>query len=151
MYLVNNLKNNYDNIHVSSRGFVDSGCTVRCCGDRFLVSYKTPALNGICVGQPDVTTMCSSHISLLPMPRFSLAACFAHVLPVMKGRCLVSVGHIFDDGFAVKFDSTHVYLQKVRLILIGNRDPESGLYYIDLTHPSIHPSSKNPHPSPWSH
>ena len=111
-YLVNNLKNNYDNIHVSSRSCVDSGCTLYCCGDRVLITDKTAVLNVICVVQPDDTTMWSYHIALLPIPQLLLTARGIHVLPFMKDRWLVSVGQLCDDGFSINFYATQVYLQK---------------------------------------
>ena len=56
----------------------------------------------------------------------------------------MSVGQIFDDGFAVHFDANHVYLQKVRLLLIGNRYPSTGLYHIDFDTPTHPPQIDNP-------
>ena len=50
----------------------------------------------------------------------------------------MSVGKLCDDGSDVNFDARHVYL-KSRLILIGNIDHMSGLYYIEFytpTHPT---------------
>ena len=127
------------NIHVSSRGCLDSGCTVNYCGDRVLVTNKIPVLRGICVGQPDATTIRLSNIDLLPTPQLSLASCCIYIIPAAKDRCLMSVSQICDEGFAIKFDATHVYLQKGRLILIGTIDITSGLYYIDFDAP-IHPT-----------
>ena len=62
----------------------------------------------------------------------------------MKDRCLVSVGQLCDDVFAEKHYANHFYLQSVILILIGNRDPLSGLYYIDFYAPNHPPHIKNP-------
>ena len=111
-YLINNLKENYEYIPVNYRGCVDSGWVVNCCGYSVLVTNKTPVLNVIRVGQPDYTTMHSSHIVLLPMPQFSLAIHCIHVLPAMKNRFLMSVEKLCDGGFSVNFDAKHVYLQK---------------------------------------
>ena len=108
----NNLKENYEYIPVNYRGCVDSGWVVNCCGYSVLVTNKTPVLNVIRVGQPDYTTMHSSHIVLLPMPQFSLAIHCIHVLPAMKNRFLMSVEKLCDGGFSVNFDAKHVYLQK---------------------------------------
>ena len=56
----------------------------------------------------------------------------------------MSVGQLCDYGFAIQFDATHVYLQKVKLLLIGTRDPTSGLYYIDFDAPTPTPHGMNP-------
>ena len=50
----------------------------------------------------------------------------------MKDHCLVSVGTFFDDGFSVNFDATHVHRQKGKLLIIDNRYPMSGLYFISF-------------------
>ena len=57
MYLVNNLKNNNENTNEGSCGCIESGCPVRCCGDRAMVTEKNLVLKVICVVQPDATTM----------------------------------------------------------------------------------------------
>ena len=102
------------------------------CGDRVLVTDKIPVLRGICVGQPDATTIRLSNIDLLPTPQLSLASCCIYIIPAAKDRYLMSVSQICDEGFAIKFDATHAYLQKGRLILIGNRDNFSGIYCINF-------------------
>ena len=48
----------------------------------------------------------------------------------MKDNCLVSIGQLCDDVFTVKNYAKHVYLQKGIILLIGDRYPTSGLYYI---------------------
>ena len=82
--LLDNLKEYYEHIHVSSHGCVDTGCMVYCCGDRVLVTNKTPFLKGMYFGQPYATMMWSSHIFLLPLIQFSLEAHLIHILPYMK-------------------------------------------------------------------
>ena len=108
-----------------------------------MVTNKTLSLKGICVGEPDATRMRSSHISLLPIPQFSISARCIHVLPAMKDLYLVSVVNTCDDGFAVNFDAKHVYLRKVQLLLIGNRYTLSGLYNIDFYTPTHPPQIEN--------
>ena len=61
----------------------------------------------------------------------------------MKDPCLISVGQLCDDGFAINFDANHVYLQKGDLQLIGTRDPSPGLYYIDFDSPTPPPQVMN--------
>ena len=84
-----------------------TGYTVHSCGDRVLVTDKTPVLKGICVGQPNGTMMRSSHTVLLHTLQLSLAAQHTHILQDMKDRCIMSVGQLCDDRFAVKFYATH--------------------------------------------
>ena len=54
----------------------------------------------------------------------------------------MSLGQLCNDVFAVNFDANHVYLQKVRLLLIFNRDTFSGLFYTYFD-PPIHPPHIN--------
>ena len=115
---------------------------VHCCGDSVIFTKKT-VLKRICFEQPDATIMRSSHIVLLPIPQLSLVDHRIHVIPSMKDRCLMSVGKLCDDGSAVNFDARHVYL-KSRLILIGNIDHMSGLYYIEFYTPNQTPNFGNP-------
>ena len=56
----------------------------------------------------------------------------------------MSVGQIYDDGFAINFDASHVYLQKGRLLLLGTIYPASGLYYIDFDSPTHPHHAKKP-------
>ena len=62
----------------------------------------------------------------------------------MKYHCLMSVGKLCDNGFAVNFDATHVYLLKVILLPIVNRDTASGLYCIGFDTPTNQQQVKNP-------
>ena len=55
----------------------------------------------------------------------------------------MSEDQLCDDGFAINFDATHVYLQKVILLLLSTRDPTSGLYYIDFDVPTHPPHVEN--------
>ena len=54
------------------------------------------------------------------------------------------VGQLGDCGFAVNFDSKNVYLQKERLILIGNKYLTPELYYIYFYKPTHQPNFGNP-------
>ena len=131
-------------IHLSSHGCEDSGCTVHCSGEKVLVTNKTPVLRGIRVVQPDATTMRSSQIDLLPISQLSIAARPIHILPDMKDQCLMSAGQLCDDGSAINFDATYVYLRKGDLQLRGTRDPISGLYCIEFYAPTPPPQVMNP-------
>ena len=62
----------------------------------------------------------------------------------MKYRCLIYVGKLCGDGFAVNFDTKPVYQQKGKLLLIGNRDPTLQLYLIDFDTPTQPPHIENP-------
>ena len=137
-YLVNNLKENYEHIHVSSCRWIDYVCMVYFCGDIVLVAKKTPVLKGIFSRQTDSTIMRSSHITLLSIPQFLLADFCLHVLPYMNDHCLICVGKLCDDRFAVNFDANYLYLKGI-LPLIGNRDHMSVLYYIYLYTPTNPP------------
>ena len=44
----------------------------------------------------------------------------------------------------LKFDATHIYLRKGKLLLIGIRYPTLGLYYIDFDSPTSPPHVLNP-------
>ena len=143
-YLINNFKEYCDDMNVSSQCCIDSGCTVYCFGDSVLVTEKKPALKIICVGQSNSITMPSSQTNLIPIPQFSSAYCSIHVLLSIEELCLIFIGQLFYDGFADNFDTKHVYLQKKRLIIISNRYPTPGLYYIEFATTNQTPQLVNP-------
>ena len=74
----------------------------------------------------------------------------------MKDFCLISVGQLCEDGFAVNFYTKDVFLRKVKHVLIGYRYATTGLNLIDFDHPQPPPSVANqsalalstPSPSP---
>ena len=122
-----------------------------------MVTGKLPILHGICVGRLDVTTMRSTHTAYLPLPQISLSSLRVHILPVIKYFCLVYVGQLCDDGFAVKFNTNYVFLKKVNYILTSYIDATMGLYliYFDnnqyllvvLNHALLPPPTPPPIPS----
>ena len=109
-----------------------------------LVTDKTPVPRGVFIGQPNATTIQSSHISLLPIPHLSLAARHIHTLSAMKYQFIMSVGQLCDNGFSINFDENHVHLRKGKLLHIGTIDPTSDLYYIDFDAPNHPPHFMNP-------
>ena len=128
-------------MHVCYRSFVNSGCTVHCCGDNVLVNNKTPFLKGICIGNPDAIMMRSSHIALLLITQLSLTDNHIYVLPLMRYLCLICVGQLRDYGFSVNFDAKCVYLKIGILLLIENRGPTQKLYSIGFGTPTHLPQS----------
>ena len=79
-------------------------------------------------------------------------------LPAMKDLCLISIGKLCEDGFAVKFYTRNVFLRKVKHVPIGYRYATTGLNLIYFHNPQPLPSVADhsslalstPSPSPSS-
>ena len=80
---------------------------------------------------------------LPPLPQIYLYARRVHILPATNDRCLIYVGQIYEDGFAVNFDTNNVFLQKSKDVLIGFRDATTDLYSINFDNPQPLPSVAN--------
>ena len=72
---MNNIKNgNCSDGPVISQVYIYVGCSTHSAGDSVMLTDKFPVLRGISVGQPDSTTIISTHIAYLPLPQISLSA-----------------------------------------------------------------------------
>ena len=87
--------------------------------------------------------MISSHITPPPLPQLSWYTRRVHILPATNDRCLIYVGKLYEDGFAVNFDINNVFLQKSKDVLIGYRDATTDLYSINFDNPQPLPSVAN--------
>ena len=118
-----------------------------------MVTGKVPVLHGICVGKTDTTTMRFTHTSYLLLPQLSLSKYRIHILPDMKDICVISVGQLCDDRFAVNFNNKNFFLRKGSDVLTGYRDATTGLYLIgfDRAQPLPVVSNHAHLPSPTSH
>ena len=91
--------------------------------------------------------MQSTHTALLTFPQLLLAARRAHVFPALQNKALLSIGQFCDSNFTAVFCEGQVKLSNEDTTITGQRDPSTGLYYIDLPEPppvapqSLHPSA----------
>ena len=79
--------------------------------------------------------MHSTHTALLPFPQLPLAARRAHVFPALQNKALLSIGQFCDSNFTAVFHDIQVNLINDYTTITGQRDPSTGLYYIDLPKP----------------
>ena len=61
----------------------------------------------------------------------------------MKDLCLIYVGKLCEDGFAVNFYKRNVFLRKLKHVLIGYRYATMGLNLIYFDNPQLFPSVAN--------
>jgi hypothetical protein len=119
---------------------VDSGCT----GHFLLVN--APCLNKVesqtplTVRLPNGATMESSHTADLDIPELNTTASKAHVFPGMENHSLLSVGHLYDEGYIVTFkqDTVTICNSKSSKILSGPRSVNTGLWRINLKQTNNH-------------
>ena len=79
--------------------------------------------------------MQSIHMAMLPFPQLPIAACQAHVLPALQNKYLLSIDQFCDSKFNAVFHKYHVLLNRYDITITGQRDPSTGIYYIDLLQP----------------
>ena len=63
--------------------------------------------NGLRISQSNGTSLQATHRDLLPCTTLPHAVRIAHILPTLQ-RPLVSITHIFDNGFNITFDAEAV-------------------------------------------
>jgi hypothetical protein len=81
-----------------------------------------------------VATIYSTHTASLDIPERSAVAAVAHAFPAMTKNSLLSVGHLFKEGYSVTFtiDDVTIFYKVGIEILRGNRYLDTGLWYINL-------------------
>ena len=89
--------------------------------------------------------MQSTHTALLPFQQFPLAARCDHVFPALQNKALLSIGQLCDINFTAVFHDGQVQLSNANTTITGQRDPSTGLYYIDLPEPlPVSPQALHP-------
>ena len=78
-----------------------------------------------------------------PHTQLYLPARCVQILPEMKDHCLIHVGQLCGDGFAVNFDTKNIFPIKGKHVLIGYIDATNGLYLIYFDDPQQLPSVAN--------
>ena len=84
----------------------------------------------------------NSHCLSIPSPDLFIYTMCPH-LPAMKYLCLIYIGQLCEDVFAVKFYTGNIFLRKVKHVPIGYRYATTGLNLIDFDHPQPPPSVAN--------
>jgi hypothetical protein len=89
---------------------------------------------------PNGATMESSHTAELDIPELNAAASKSHVFPGMDNHSLLSVGHLYDEGYIVTFKQASVMIcdSKKSQILNGPRNLNTGLWRFNLKQTSNH-------------
>ena len=72
---------------------------------------------------------------MLPFTQLLLAACQSHVFPELHNKDLLSICQFWGSNFTAFFHKFHVQLNRDDITITGQRDPITGLYYIDLPEP----------------
>jgi hypothetical protein len=95
---------------------------------------KTKYINPLRVRLPNGSTMDSTHTASLDIPELSAAAAVAHVLPAMVNNSLLLVEKLYNEGYSVTFtiDDITIFNKIGKEILKGNRDLDTGLWWINL-------------------
>ena len=97
----------------------------------------------------------NSHFLPTPTLALFIYTICPHLIPV-RDLCLISVGKLCEDGFAVNFYTRNVFLRKVKQVPIGYRYATTGLNLIYFDNPQPFPPVANhsalalstPSPSP---
>ena len=84
---------------------------------------------------PNGENMQSTHTTLLPFTQMPLVARRAHVLLALQNKALLSIGQFCDSNFTAVFRKGQVKLRNDDTTITGQREPSTGLYYIDLPGP----------------
>ena len=138
MFVSNNVKSlsvvpkNITNSHA----IAESGCTNHFLGSNTPYKHKQTIAHGLTFGFPNGQTICSTHTSLLPLPKTPHGVIQAHVFPALKHKALISIGQLCDHGFKAIFNDTTVQLANPDTTITGTRDLSNGLYFIDLRRPA---------------
>ena len=94
---------------------------------------------------PNGETMQSTNTALLPFPQLPLAAQRAHISRELQNKALLSLGQFCDRNFTAVFRNGQVKLSNDGTTITVQRDPSTGLYYIDLPEPP-HVAPQELHP-----
>ena len=125
---------------------LDSGAT-----SHFLVvdttaTKVTPATNPVTVTIPDGSTLKSTHVRKLDLPRLPMAARIGHVIPGLASQSLVPVVQLTDAGCGSRFLKHCVTVtHKGRVELEGAKDINNKLWMVRLKNetPSAEPAAQS--------
>ena len=88
---------------------------------------------GLRVKLPDKSVIKSTHKVLLNIPQLPMAARRAHLFQEIT-HVLLSICMLCDQRYMEIFDDKRVYIIKEgKVLLHGNRDPETNLYMVNIT------------------
>ena len=73
--------------------------------------------------------------SMLPFPQLLLTAHQDHVLTEIQNKALISIGQLCNIKFTAVLQKDHAQLNRDNITITSQRDPITGLYYIDLPQP----------------
>jgi hypothetical protein len=129
--LVNHIHyfNNY-----SKKAIADSGCTSHFMCDTHHCENVNPAgENAITVTLPNGQRITSTHTAILKWSHLPHQARQCHIFPQLQDKMLLSIGQLCDSGMTATFTHNKLYIYKEKmLVLEGNRNKCSGMWYVDL-------------------
>ena len=82
---------------------------------------------------------------MLPLLQLPIAALQAHVFPALQNKALLSIGQFCDSNFTAVFHKGQVQSNRDDITSTGQREPSTGLYYINfpqpppISPPALHP------------
>ena len=84
------------------------------------------------MGLPNGSSIRASHTALLPFPQLPLGARQSNVFPALVNRNLISIVQLCEHGFSAIFTAKNVKLIRPTTTLMGTRNTDNGLYYMEL-------------------
>ena len=120
-----------DSIHLTlgaDTAIADLGATAHFLLPHVNILNKRKATHPLNITLPDGDVIHSTHIGNLNLPGLNEAATEAHIVPGLAHSSLISIKQLCDNGCHVIFtkNDCKVYF-KAELVLIGKRDPTTGL------------------------
>ncbi|KAG7342947.1 hypothetical protein IV203_020892 [Nitzschia inconspicua] len=89
------------------------------------------------IANPNGALMYATHEAELPIPSLPLSAHRVYVVPELASSPLIAVAPLCDAGCTVTFANTTVTVHLGHdLLLMGSRDPTSGLWHVTLPPPA---------------
>jgi hypothetical protein len=100
------------------------------------------------VNMPNGTSIQSSHTCDLLLTEFPPQARKSHILPGLVHSSLISVGQLCDNGCDVTFNKdTFSVMNNGKCVMLGSRDPHSGLWrvYLKKSKPAMQSACNHAH------
>ena len=112
---------------------LDSGCSSVYLQINSPCVNKKTTKNPISVSLPNGTILKSTHEAELKLTMLPKTARRAHILPNLNNGALISISQLCNSGCRVIFDAPIATIMlNGRIILIGNRNYETGLYEVNI-------------------
>ena len=115
----------------------DSGATAHFVTVNAPVTNKKIAVVPLAIYNPNGAIMYSTHTAEIDVPHLPRSARLCHIVPGLSTFSLISIGQLCDADCEVLFLTDTVSIgYKNTVIMQGARSRTSGLWHLDLSHPS---------------